>query len=124
MYDLVTPVPTHRDKQAVRGYNHADLMGKSFAGRAGLRYDPDVVVRTRPTLPMKGLGPEARIANIQGAFDIRAHRLPLIAGSRILLIDDIYTTGATIDEIASILKDAGASRIDFLAFAAAGDMIN
>lgn len=124
MYDLVAPVPTHKDKQAVRGYNHADLMGKSFAGRAGLRYDPGVVIRTRPTLPMKGLGPEERLANIQGAFDIRARRLPLIAGARILLIDDIFTTGATIDEIARILKDAGASRVDFLAFAAAGDMIN
>ena len=95
MYDLVTPVPTHRDKQG-----------------------------TRPTIPMKGLGPEERMANIQGAFDVRARRLPLIAGLRILLIDDIYTTGVTIDEIASILKDAGASRVDFLAFAAAGDMIN
>ena len=116
-YDLVTPVPTHRDKQAVRGYNHADLMGKSFAKRAGLRYDPEVVIRTRPTLPMKGLGPEARIANIQGAFGVRARRLPLISGVRILLIDDIFTTGATIDEIARILKDAGASRVDFLAFA-------
>lgn len=124
MYDLVTPVPTHRDKQAVRGYNHADLMGKSFAKRAGLRYDPEIVKRTRPTLPMKGLGPEARMANIQGAFDVRARKLPLIAGARILLIDDIFTTGATIDEIARILKDAGASRVDFLAFAAAGDMIN
>ena len=59
-YDLVTPVPTHRDKQAVRGYNHAGLMGKSFAKRAGLRYDPEIVKRTRPTLPMKGLSPEAR----------------------------------------------------------------
>ena len=85
IYNLVTPVPTHRDKQAVRGYNHADLMGKHFARRAGLRYDPEVVIRTRPTIPMKGLGPEARTANIQGAFDVRARRLPLISGARILL---------------------------------------
>ena len=124
MYDVVTPVPTHSARQAVRGYNHADLMGRGFAKRAGIRYVPDAVVRTRPTVPMKGLGPDARAANIQGAFDIRARRLPLIAGADILLIDDIFTTGATVDEIARILKDAGASRVDFLAFAAAGDMIN
>lgn len=124
LYDVVTPVPTHRDKQAVRGYNHADLIGRGFAKRAGICYVPDAVIRTRPTLPMKGLGPEARAANIRGAFDMQARRLPLAAGSRILLIDDIFTTGATIDEIARILKDAGASRVDFLAFAAAGDMIN
>lgn len=134
MYDIVTPVPTHRDKQGTRGYNHAELMARGFAKRAGLGYDPELVIRTRPTMPMKGLGPEARTANIQGAFDIRARRLPKIAGARILLIDDIFTTGATIDEIARILKGSrtnkdgqtftGAARVDFLVFAAAGDMIN
>ena len=72
---------------------------------------------------MKGLGPEARRANIRGAFGIRNSRLPLIEGARILLIDDIFTTGSTIDEIALLLKSHGASRVDFIAFAAAGDMI-
>ena len=124
MYDIVMPVPTHREKKAKRGYNHADLMAKGFSKRAGLRYDPDAIIRLRATVPMKGLGPEERMANIHGAFDIRARKLPLIEGSRILLIDDIFTTGATIDEISRILKDAGASRVDFLAFAAAGDMVN
>ncbi len=134
MYDLVTPVPTHKDKRASRGYNHADLIGKGFAKRAGLRYDPGAVIRTRPTIPMKGLGPEARAANIQGAFEVRARMIPQIAGARILLIDDIFTTGATIDEIARILKEPGtnkdgqtvpgAARVDFLVFAAAGDMIS
>lgn len=124
MYDLVMPVPTHREKKSKRGYNHADLMAKAFSKRAGLRYEPDAVIRLRATVPMKGLGPEERMANIHGAFDIRARKLPLITGARILMIDDIFTTGATIDEISRILKDAGASRVDFLAFAAAGDMVN
>ena len=122
-YDIVIPVPIHADKLKKRGFNHAELIGRSFADRAGLLFDPGALVRTRGTVPMKGLGPEERRANIRGAFAIRNSRLPLIQGSRILLIDDIFTTGATIDEIAQILKDAGASRVDFLAFAAAGDMI-
>ena len=157
IYDLVIPVPTHMEKKCKRGYDHADLMAQSFAKRAGIRHAPDVVIRTRSTIPMKGLSPEARMANIRGAFAIRESCLPLIAGARILLIDDIFTTGATIDEIARILKEPdaddfdlyslhgestgkggqnmrgyrprhaaripGASRVDFLAFAAAGDYL-
>ena len=72
---------------------------------------------------MKGLGPEERRANIRGAFEIRNSRHPKIKGSRILLIDDIFTTGSTVDEIASMLKCHGASGVDVLAFAAAGDMV-
>lgn len=149
MYDVVVPVPIHTDKQKKRGFNHAEIMGRSFAKRAGIRFDPGMLIRKRSTLPMKGLGPEQRKANTRGAFSIRKSRLPQIEGSRILLIDDIFTTGATIDEIASLLKApygdkaftlpdgktdvstaerdmanrSGAERVDFLAFAAAGDMI-
>ena len=123
MYDIVTPVPVHADKLKKRGFNHAELIGRSFANRAGLRFDPGMMVRTRGTVPMKGLGPEERRANIRGAFDIRNSRLPHIEGARILLTDDIFTTGSTIDEIASLLKCHGASRVDFIAFSAAGDMV-
>lgn len=126
MYDMVMPVPTHRsrDRKCRRGYNHAEIISGSFAARAGLHHEADAVSRLRPTLPMKGLGPEERAANVRGAFGIRKEKLPLIPGARVLLIDDIFTTGATVEEISRILKDAGASRVDFLAFAAAGDMIN
>lgn len=123
LYDMVIPVPIHADKLKKRGFNHAEIMGRSFAKRAGLRFDPGALVRMRPTLPMKGLGPDARRANIRGAFIIRNSRLPQIEGSGILLIDDIFTTGSTIDEIASVLKECGAERVDFLAFSAAGDLM-
>lgn len=139
MYDYVIPVPIHKERKNRRGFNHADLMAKSFAKRAGLSCDADVLVRTRQTLPMKGLGPLERVANIHGAFEIRERKLPLIKDARMLLVDDIFTTGATINEIAALLKDpsghgdgntgrhtaklCGAKRVDFLAFAAAGDMI-
>jgi ComF family protein len=132
-YDIVVPVPVHADKLKKRGFNHAELMGRGFAKRAGLRFDPGMLIRTRGTIPMKGLGPEERRANISGAFAVRSSRLPQTEGSSILLTDDIFTTGSTVDEIASVLKEPwtddsgnthdGASRVDFLAFAAAGDMI-
>ena len=123
MYDIVMPVPIHADKLKKRGFNHAELIGRGFTKRSGLCFDSGALVRTRETVPMKGLGPEERRANIRGAFEIRNSRLPLIQGSSILLIDDIFTTGSTIDEIASMLKSQGASHVDFLAFAAAGDMV-
>ena len=123
MYDVVIPVPIHADKLKKRGFNHAELIGQGFTKRADLRFDPGALVRTRGTVPMKGLGPAERRANIRGAFTIRNSRLTQIQGARILLIDDIFTTGSTIDEISSLLKCHGASRVDFLAFAAAGDMI-
>ena len=123
MYDIVTPVPVHADKLKKRGFNHAELIGRGFAKRAGLEFDPGLLLRTRGTVPMKGLGPEERRANIRGAFEIRNSRLPEVEGSKILLIDDIFTTGSTIDETASLLKCCGAAGVDFLAFAAAGDMV-
>lgn len=133
MYDIVMPVPTHREKEKKRGYNHADLMGRSFAKRAGLSYDPSTIRRARATKPMKGLGPGEREANIRGAFEIKEWKHGRISGARVLLIDDIFTTGSTVNEIARILKEPwknkdgqtlpGAARVDFLAFAAAGDMV-
>ncbi len=123
-YDLVIPVPVFIERKKRRGFNHADLIGRSFAERAGITYDPELIIRSKATAPMKGLGPEARRANIQGAFSIRERKRGKVEGASILVIDDIYTTGATLDEIASILKEAGARRVDFLAYAGGVDMIS
>ena len=123
MYDLVMPVPIYREKKSMRGFNHAEVMAASFCRRAGLKLDADTLIRSRETLPMKGLGPEERRRNIAGAFKLRERRAHVVENARILIIDDIFTTGATLDEIALVLRGAGASRIDFLAFAGGKDMI-
>ena len=124
MYDLVIPVPIHRDRKEKRGYNHAGLMAESFADRTGIRCEQDAAVRTRETAAMKGLTPAQRMSNISGAFGIRKNKQELIQGASVLLVDDIFTTGSTVDELACILKENGASRTDFLAFSAAGDMVH
>lgn len=124
MYSLVLPVPVHRDRQERRGFNHAELMARGLADRAGINCDPGLLIRTRVTAPMKGLTPDKRAENIRGAFEVRRSRRQEIAGRSVLLVDDILTTGATIDEAARTLKEAGASRVDFIAFAAAGDMVH
>ena len=123
MYDMILPVPVHKTKKSLRGYNQAALIAEEFSRRAGFTADDDVLIRTRETHIMRSLGPEQRRENIRGAFGIRPRRMPEIAGKNILLIDDIYTTGATIDELAVVLRDAGAARVDFLAFASGADMV-
>ena len=123
MYDMVLPVPVHPKKKSRRGYNQAALIGEEFAKRLGLTCDDSLLMRARETHIMRSLGPDQRRENIRGAFSIRLAGMPRIAGKSVLLIDDIYTTGATIDEIAKVLKDAGASRVDFLSFASGADMV-
>ena len=122
-YDMVLPVPVHRRKRLTRGYNQAMLIAESFCRRAGLKADDDILYRSRETHMMRSLTPDERRENIRGAFAVRSFRAGEIAGKRILLIDDIYTTGATIDEIARLLKDNGAVRVDFLTFASGADMV-
>ncbi len=127
MYDLVLPVPVHRHKRALRGYNQAELIARAFARRAGLSVDTNILLRTRETHVMRSLTPDQRRENIRGAFAVRERRRPDISGRNILVVDDIYTTGATIDEIASILKAPGdlpgASRVDSLVFSAGADIV-
>lgn len=123
MYDMVLPVPVHPKKKSRRGYNQAALIGEEFAKRVGLTCDDSLLMRARETHIMRSLGPDQRRENIRGAFNIRPAGMPRIAGKSVLLVDDIYTTGATIDEIARVLKDAGASRVDFLSFASGADMV-
>lgn len=123
MYDLVLPVPVHSDKKNRRGYNQAALIAERFARETGLVTTDSILVRTRETHIMRSLGPDQRRENIRGAFCVRDGRLKDVAGRSVLLIDDIYTTGATVDEIASVLFEAGARRVDFLSFASGADMV-
>lgn len=111
MYDVVIPVPITRKKKAERGFNQAALIAEGFGVRAGLAWNDDILVRTRETKVMKALGAEERRENLRGAFEIRKRYLPALAGARVLLIDDIYTTGATADAIACVLKGIEPGRI-------------
>ena len=123
MYDAVIPVPVHSSKMAVRGYNQAEIIAKRFADLTGLSCDAGILIRARETHVMRSLGPDQRRENIRGAFEIRKRRVRDIEGKKFLLIDDIYTTGATADEISAVLKRAKARRVDVLSFASGADMV-
>lgn len=108
--DLVIPVPLHFLRGHARGYNQAGLLGKSFAAAGGLAYGEGILRRRRFTRAQATLGREARLKNLADAFAVR--RTDLVRGKNILLIDDVCTTGATLEACAAPLRRAGARRVD------------
>lgn len=116
--DLVTAVPTNRSNRRRRGYDHALLLGQAVASRLGKPY-LTTLAKNRETTAMYGLKPAERRANILGAVDL-ACSPEQIAGKRVLMTDDIFTTGATAGECARVLKMAGASKVTVLTFAKSG----
>ncbi|MER3398365.1 MAG: amidophosphoribosyltransferase, partial [Chloroflexota bacterium] len=107
--ELVVPVPLHPDRARSRGYNQAALLGKELAHLFGVHYEPQGLIRTRPTVPQVGLSAAARRENVRGAF--RCPRPELVSGRRIWLVDDVITTGATVTEAARTLRRAGACQV-------------
>lgn len=111
--EAVVPVPIHRKKLDTRGYNQAEEIARPIAEAAGVPLLTDLLIRTRQTEAMKSLSPEERRQNLTGAFALgkETKKLP----ERVILVDDIYTTGATIDACAQVLKQAGTRHVFFLA---------
>lgn len=110
--DLILPVPIHRTRQRLRGFNQSELLCEALPKEA-LRLD--LLSRIRATAPQAGLTQQERIANVRGAF--RAS--PDVRGQSVLLVDDVLTSGTTMGECAKALKDAGAREVIALAFAGA-----
>jgi len=121
--DFIVPVPLHAKRFRQRGFNQAYLMIKNWpdaAAAMGIKRPDvdrgrDVLERSRETDSQAGLGRKDRMANIKGAF--RLKNPSVIEGKRILLVDDVYTTGATVNECADVLLKGGAERVDVFTLA-------
>jgi len=116
-HEVLVPVPLHIDRLRWRGFNQAALLARALARRSGIPCDPKLLRRQRPTPPQVGLGEGERRRNIRGAFTVR--RPEAVADRTVLLIDDVYTTGATANECARTLRHEGARRVDVLVVARA-----
>jgi ComF family protein len=107
-FDRVVPVPLHWRRRLARGYNQAEQIARPLAARLGLPCAP-LLARRRATPPQSLLGKADRLANLRRAF--RVPRPEKVRGLRILLVDDVATTGATLDAAARALKNAGAAAV-------------
>lgn len=108
-FDLVTAVPLFPSRYRERGFNQSALLGAGLARRLGIPFRERLLRRIRPTVTQTGLTAPQRAANVSGAFRIGLFSRP--AGRRILLVDDVMTTGATVNACAKALKKSGAQSI-------------
>jgi ComF family protein len=107
--DIVVPVPLHRARQKERGYNQAELIARALAKRLELPCRPHLLVRTRPRPEKQRLTVHERWQSVRNAFDMREGAQ--VDKLRVLLLDDVLTTGATLDACSRALRDAGAAHV-------------
>lgn len=116
--DVIVPVPLHRWRLLKRGFNQSALLARAVSRRSGVAWLPDTLVRQRATRSQQGLGAAARRANVTGAaFAVEPGGRPLVEGRRVLLIDDVLTTGATLGACTAVLRRHGAAGVDVLTLA-------
>ena len=114
-YDFILPVPIHKKRLRERGFNQATLLAKGIAQAEGVPVLTDTLVRHRHTVAQSSLGVEARQHNIIGAFEIPNPEV--IRDKRLLIVDDVFTTGATIREAVNELWKADPAEVDVLTLA-------
>ena len=109
--DALVPVPIHRTRKRERGYNQAEVLAKEIGKRTGIPVAADLIRRVRKTLPQKLLDDAGRQNNLKRAFKIGRNDVKL---KKVIVIDDIYTTGSTVDACAVELKRAGVEEVYFI----------
>ena len=114
---LLVPMPIHRLRLAHRRFNQAALLAQVLSEETGIPLATQALVRIKPTAPQIGLSRAQRAENVQGAFSVPEERRHEIAGMRVLLVDDVMTSGASANAAARTLLRAGATAVDVLVFA-------
>lgn len=122
-YDLIVPVPSHPSRRKARGYNQAELIAREVAKRLDTPCRADILARTVQTKALRSKTPDERRAELRGAFRINKGKEAAVVDMRILVVDDIYTTGATMDAVSVLLDDAGAEYVDIASFASGADVV-
>ncbi len=115
--DLIVPVPTHRWRLFRRRFNQSALLAQHLARLSGKPVADDILIKHRATAPQTSLTKAQRRENVSGAMRVPQDMKPRLAGRRVLLVDDVITTGSTANAASRILLRGGASAVDVLAFA-------
>jgi len=120
-YDHIVAVPMASRRRASRGYDQAVLLARGLSRRIGVPYLAEVLSRVRETEVMSSLSAEERRQNLACAFSVGYDKIEKIAKKRILLVDDVYTTGSSVNACAETLRGAGAGIVDVIVFAIGAD---
>lgn len=109
---LLMPAPVHKSRGNVRGFNQSEELGRLIAQKMNWKFIPDLVIRKINTIPQTSLKREHRLRNLRGAFSLNSkYDLDKINNFTVLVFDDVWTTGATIREIAKVLKRKGIKKV-------------
>ncbi len=114
-YDIIIPVPIHKKRKSLRGYNQSELIAKKLSDRLKMPMYIDVLKKQINTIPQSSLGKKARKINAQNVYKV--DNTQKIKNKNVVVLDDIYTTGATANECIKVLKDAGAYRVGIITIA-------
>jgi len=106
---ILVPIPLSKRKMKIRGFNQSEEIAKKLSEKLKIPLFGDCLIKVKENLPQMELSEKERQENIKGVFEVRSKEK--ILGKKILLIDDVYTTGATMEEVAKILKEAGAKEV-------------
>ncbi len=109
--EALVPIPLHSSRRRKRGFNQAELLAKELSRRSGIPMERRLLIRKKRTKAQKDLNDRERISNLKNAFSVREGKIPY---KKIILVDDIYTTGSTVEEAARILKENGVQTVYFL----------
>ena len=109
--EVLIPIPKYSRKKRLRGYNQAEVFARELGRKAGILVDEHLVRRVRNTIPQKELNESQRHRNLKNAFQLTAD---IVEYKRVVLVDDIYTTGSTMDEVSKVLKASGVENIYYI----------
>lgn len=110
--DRIVPIPLHPKRLRMRRFNQSALLAKALAVRTAKPFDPDALERIRSTDTQAGKSASGRARNVAGAFQVRPEAAGRLRGASVVVVDDVRTTGATLDAAARALRRAGAARVD------------
>lgn len=107
----ITCVPLHKKRYMKRGYNQSEKLGESLSKGLNIKFNPKIITRNRDTIPQFKLRKEERVKNITGAFELSVKYRGRLSGKTIFIVDDVFTSGATMRECGKLLKKTGAKEV-------------